>query len=176
MSARAVDWMSAMGSSCEVSRAPLSQGAAHLALLLQQEELRQNGDRLQVDRECPNHLEWRRVVLVDEHAKHRAWRKQVLHRECVFLGVVRGLLRHSETYEVDDGCGGGDEEELEHIDVTSRKDDWQDKRRVSGGRAQQCERARGYRAQASTCIHLLRAQRDTRSALAPYDLVQQQNE
>eukprot|EP00965_Chrysotila_dentata_P076874 2538152-Pleurochrysis_carterae.AAC.7 len=99
------------------------QGAcrAHLSLLLQQEQLRQDGNRLQVDREGPHHLPGRVVVLVDQHSEQSTRRQQVLHWERIDLRVVRRLLGCTKAYEVDDAQGGDDEADLQHPVVHGSK-------------------------------------------------------
>ena len=90
---------------------------AHLALFLQEEQLREDGDGLQVDREGPDHLKKRPVVLIDQNTEHRTWRQQVLDGEGVSLGVVAGLLRGAKAQHVNDGERGADEADFERIVV-----------------------------------------------------------
>lgn len=94
-----------------------------LAALLQHEELRQNGDRLQVDAErlkaqnvgwtpvtsgtYPKDLLWREFG-VDEEREHCAWDDEDLHPECVLFAVVCGA--ESRVHQVD-GCDQRDDEE-----------------------------------------------------------------
>ena len=74
----------------------------HLAKLLQQEELWQDRHGLEVDGEGPDDLEGGPVVLVDGKPEKRARADEVLDREGVLLGVVRGFLRCAIAHEVDD--------------------------------------------------------------------------
>lgn len=81
-----------------------------LAGALQHEELREDGDGLEPDGEGPEDLGGA-VRVGEEDGEHGGAGEEVLHAECVRVGVLRRPVR--VRHQVDDVALGADEEDLE---------------------------------------------------------------
>ncbi|KAH8246760.1 hypothetical protein KR038_008032 [Drosophila bunnanda] len=105
-----------------------------------QEQLRQNGHRLQIDGEGPQHLHDRKLV-IDHQRQEGARHQQEFDAEGVVVVVVGGLKLH--VHQVDRGAGRGQEEHLHHrvvqahvggeqIEVTGQVDHREQNLRLAG--------------------------------------------
>lgn len=87
----------------------MAGNALRLARFADEEQLGQDGHRLQVDRERPEHLQ-RREAGVDQQGQHEARQQQELDAERIVIVVVGRLELH--VHHVDGGNRGGDEDQL----------------------------------------------------------------
>merc|ERR1719453_525210 len=110
----AVDPVEQVKAAVGAQRSDIVRGEVlHLALLLQQKELRQDSDGFEVNGKGPDHLEERVVVLIDHQPEQSARAHQVLDGEAVKLWVPRVLLRRREANVVNDRARAANEEDLE---------------------------------------------------------------
>lgn len=80
----------------------MSRDRFRFTRLTDHEQLRQDGDRFQVDTEGPEDFKWGKVV-VDEEGEATDWHDEELGAERVVVSVVRCLEFHVD--EVDGGVG-----------------------------------------------------------------------
>lgn len=85
--------------------------ALRLARFADQEQLRQDGHRLQVDRERPQHLQ-RGERGMNQQRQHEARNQQELDAERVMVVVVRGLKL--DVHQVQSGHRRHDKDQLHH--------------------------------------------------------------
>lgn len=74
-----------------------------------EEQLRQDGHGLQVDRECPQHFQ-RCEAGIDQQGQHKARQQQELDAERIVIVVIGGLK--FDIHQVEGGERGSDEDQL----------------------------------------------------------------